>query len=297
MIKQISIIALLSLTISGMAQVWCYPGSEWYYDRNSITGNGYARLTYIGDTMFHSKNCNHILYYSQEYVYMSQNIQVMTLYNYYYTYTENNIVYMFYSFLGQFDTIANFNATPGDKWFLPHDNDCGTIECDVIDTGHIVIQAKNLKWLKVEYNGVPDYIYERIGNLRFYPPDMVKGCISDNPLGGPLRCYSDNEISNFKQFQPQNNCNYINAPAGIFETVYSNNNVKVYPNPTDNKLIVAFCGQRQSISLTNPIGQILLKKEEPKTEEELDLSQIPKGIYFLNVWIDGTKKTYKVIKE
>ncbi|MBK8720978.1 MAG: T9SS type A sorting domain-containing protein [Saprospiraceae bacterium] len=54
--------------------------------------------------------------------------------------------------------------------------------------------------------------------------------------------------------------------------------VTLYPNPTDG--ILHLSEPQSTLSLYNPIGQLIANYE---TTNEIDLSQLPKGIYYLEL--------------
>ncbi|MEQ8325063.1 MAG: T9SS type A sorting domain-containing protein [Vicingaceae bacterium] len=61
--------------------------------------------------------------------------------------------------------------------------------------------------------------------------------------------------------------------------------VKVYPNPTEDFLIIAF-GQKETakINLTNDLGQSVFRVEEKNVQQStLDLSFLNNGVYFLSI--------------
>ena len=52
-----------------------------------------------------------------------------------------------------------------------------------------------------------------------------------------------------------------------------------------------------SYQLTNTLGQIVLSFSTFKSETELNLSEIPKGMYYLTAKSGGRETTFKLIKE
>jgi hypothetical protein len=64
----------------------------------------------------------------------------------------------------------------------------------------------------------------------------------------------------------------------------------IYPNPTQGKL---FLSAHSNIVLTDLTGKVILKK---LNTNQIDISELPKGLYFLSVG-DNLKKTFKVVKE
>lgn len=78
------------------------------------------------------------------------------------------------------------------------------------------------------------------------------------------------------------------------------NQYKVYPNPT-NSLINIELNEFKSdinISLTNNLGQLLMKQNFKSTNHIKINIDLPKGIYFLNLWSSKDRyNTMKIIKE
>ena len=63
-----------------------------------------------------------------------------------------------------------------------------------------------------------------------------------------------------------------------------------YPNPTTGTI---YLSEPANITLTDLSGNLLL---EEKNTNQLDISALPAGIYFLNVG-ENNLQTFKVIKE
>ncbi len=73
------------------------------------------------------------------------------------------------------------------------------------------------------------------------------------------------------------------------------NDFKFYPNPS--KSIIYWDSNRpvEKIQITNLSGQIIMTLKKPVTPY-FNISNLNKGIYFINVFIDGKQATYKIIK-
>lgn len=286
---------LVVLTFNGVAQIWCYPGAEWYYSRSYISGNGFAKHTYVGEVIFQNKNCQKINSYIEEYNYLSQTVQTNALF--YYTYTNNNVVYLYHSDLNVFDTLYNFNAAIGDAWYFPYNSNCGYVRWQVLDTGHKVIQGQNLKWLKIN-RGVPenDTIYERIGNLSYFGFDIKTSCYVDYPLGGPLRCYSDQQILNYKKYS--NNCDYYIVPSGL-KAIDKISVVNIKPNPTSDFLEIAVDNNNcDYLEIFDINGKLLLKQPMTLENFKVNIRELTSGLYFISLHSQtGSIKTGKFIKE
>ncbi len=83
-----------------------------------------------------------------------------------------------------------------------------------------------------------------------------------------------------------------NCAAEINENIVEQN-IKVFPNPANDKLTVNLSEQinNPKISLINTLGEILLKDQS----QSIDVSKVPNGIYFLNVKTDKLEVNKKVI--
>ena len=87
-------------------------------------------------------------------------------------------------------------------------------------------------------------------------------------------------------------------PTGINE--HFENFFSTYPNPAINELNVKLKSGNQSaeIQLVNTLGVIVLSKNmDNKATETLNVSELPKGIYFIKIKSDTRSFTQKFIKQ
>ena len=75
--------------------------------------------------------------------------------------------------------------------------------------------------------------------------------------------------------------------------------VKVFPNPSKNNLQLEFepGDSIDKVIITNPLGQEIFKLLTPSTKQEIDVSQLPAGIYFLKAENSLGQGVFKVVKE
>lgn len=76
--------------------------------------------------------------------------------------------------------------------------------------------------------------------------------------------------------------------------------VKIYPNPAKDRLTIqleSFEGGNLSLELINSMAEVLKSQTYSNEQNEFDLTDLPKGIYFLRVRDSETQKVFKVIKE
>ena len=82
------------------------------------------------------------------------------------------------------------------------------------------------------------------------------------------------------------------------EELINNLKVELYPNPAQNEVNIRFlsfhAGQKELV-LYNNLGQKLKSINTDKNEVQIDLGELPKGFYFLNVNTRDEGKTFKLI--
>jgi hypothetical protein len=300
-------ISFLMQTVN--AQIWCTPSSEWYFTHSPAFGTGYKHWTYLYDTTIAGKNCNKIKdnTVGQSY-WPPANVNYT---EYLYTYTNNKVVYIkdvFQTGTNNFDTLFNFNAAIGNKWRMaPTSNSfCASSFVTVLDTGRNTIQGQSLKWLKLNYYSagnftvnVNDTIYERFGALGVYPywPYNVCPTMTDADQGGPLRCFSDNQINGYVHTWTTS-CNYYYV--GMKENEIENSSFTLYPNPANEFLMIRNTSKApKQVSVVNILGEAILTENfSGESMNTLGILSLPKGIYFLKYAEEGKKSSVqKFVKE
>ncbi len=97
---------------------------------------------------------------------------------------------------------------------------------------------------------------------------------------------------------PLYNCN----DAGINVNELNSQSFSVYPNPTNDKIFISskdFPYNKQiEIQINDLTGRLLLKQEIEKSDQNINITQIEKGIYFLRLFQNKQLiTTYKIVKE
>ena len=292
--KDLLIVLSLIVLTTIKAQIWCPPGAQWHYTRYYGPYTAYAKHTFVNTVTINSLTCQEINYYSQYYSQM--NNAVNTYSTNIYTHVNNNILYLLDPNSNNFDTLFNFNAVIGSKWGLPNKStvNCSKSRVLVTDTGHNVIQGVNLKWFKVTltsyvYNWpnpvtANDTIYERLGCLTqyFFGSEDVCPTITDATKGGPLRCYSDNQIINYKRYSGL--CNDLYIPTTIKEYL-TEIKLQVYPIPANDVLNIDMIelpsSEKSIIKIKDLLGKTVLENELNK---QINIKDLKPGIYFLHFY-------------
>jgi trimeric autotransporter adhesin len=75
-------------------------------------------------------------------------------------------------------------------------------------------------------------------------------------------------------------------------------NIKIFPNPVTNKIFLQNKLQSDlKINITNALGQVISIHNASMANQEIDVSFLPQGIYYLKVQNDSGQKVFKIIKE
>jgi large repetitive protein len=97
-------------------------------------------------------------------------------------------------------------------------------------------------------------------------------------------------------------CNSITKTFNVIDCALSNENFNYKnftfsPNPVSNILKISNDSAIDSIEVSSLLGQKIMSKSVNDLQTEIDLSQLTKGIYFVKINANGSKKTVKVVKE
>jgi len=83
----------------------------------------------------------------------------------------------------------------------------------------------------------------------------------------------------------------------VNEIKKSLNNIRIYPNPTEEYLNIEFNKEPQNyfIELYNNIGQCVIQQKSKNKKVQIDLNEFTHGIYFLKIFNNEFNKTEKII--
>ncbi|MDO8998425.1 MAG: T9SS type A sorting domain-containing protein [Bacteroidota bacterium] len=87
---------------------------------------------------------------------------------------------------------------------------------------------------------------------------------------------------------------------GISNYSIENVVISAYPNPIKNKLNIELTDSKPinaRINISNSLGQIIYKIDNVNSKQEIDLSFLASGIYYLKVQSNSEQKAFKIIKE
>lgn len=294
--KKIYILLFTIALFKVNAQNWCTPGSIWHYALPQ-PGDGYAKYTYLYDTLVGSQNCNKIKVEANGY---GLGGFVINYTNYIYTYSLNGVVFKNNGTLSspQYDTLYNFSGSVGTKWRcqlsgLGGGQSCAQSYIEITDAGTLIIQGQTLNWRKIFYKNYyfygevqqwiesgTDTIFERIGTrhqMEFISGNYCADATDITPFS--FRCFSDNQIS----LQSSTvDCDYItNIKKTTTETYIDVNNPVVdfiYVNIKYNTNKEA-----KHIVLIDQIGNKVYDHFQTENEFSINTQNLSNGIYILQI--------------
>jgi len=130
-----------------------------------------------------------------------------------------------------------------------------------------------------------------VGNSGFSAGIAQWTSLAFNPSGRPYVAYSD--IANFGKATAM----YFNAPTGINEIQESR--LSLYPNPAIDKITIKTSSTSTSshVTIMNLNGQKLITRQITKPKTQLDISNLPSGVYFVRITSERKMEAGKIIKQ
>jgi len=155
----------------------------------------------------------------------------------------------------------------------PTDYDNGAFETDA------VIPKAN-EWVELSFDYNSPTLFPPVNNndtkIVFFFDFGVQGD------GGPNSTYYFDDVA----FSTS-----LSAPS------FSISEVKIYPNPASNQLMIEANETIQKVSVHNLIGQEVLTKNPKSSKTSLQINELPKGVYIVTTTLEGKDLTSKFIKE
>ncbi|RLD53477.1 MAG: hypothetical protein DRJ05_16385 [Bacteroidetes bacterium] len=284
-----------------ISQEWAPEGAEWHYSFGAFEVTGYVKIVSDGDTVINGQQCKILSKTATSYNYITEMYDSAFIGNEY-TWSGNDKVYIYKN--GQFYTLYDFSAQPGDSWIIPatHLGYCDTTGTMVVDSiGSIVINSMPLRVIYCNSDESSHWflgsvIIEKIGPVNSYMlPNMTINCgVADLFDGGPLRCYSDNGFGLYETgIAPS--CGFI---VGVEVEEDTEGLFRVFPNPAENRITIVSESQiTKSIEIMDIYGQPLKKINTDEKRVLIDISGFSKGVYFMQTKYANKKWTYKFIKD
>ena len=261
-----------------------FVGAEWYYQIQNEDGSiTYQHLQCVGDTTIGTERPNIIVRTNTIYDRHDE-----TTVTHEYIYEENGVVYWWNKTLGKFTVLYDFGAEVGDEWTIEVGNE--TITTKVYATEVQYIDGIPYKKLAIAdpnetFNG---NLLSTIGHSTSFFPEKLMNRGKGYRVEG-LRCYWIGDELVYHDGDEDCDAIYAELHNGINEDGPSTGpgTFVVYPNPANNILFVETrliaSLPDQTYRITNLIGQTLLTGNISAETQQIDITILPAGMYFISV--------------
>lgn len=280
--------------------------AEWHYSYSGFfvgDGNGYSKVYYHADTLINGN----------EYQWMKQIMRTILqtgpdsndfvvwrdgeIRNFFYR-TINEMVYQYDFDMQDSILFYDFNAVVGDTVYFKDSVKVPFSTCNqqpgyvVTGTGIEVVDGVSIPYWDIDsifwggYYHPNSRIYRNMGSLwsagilRFYECDFIVP--PQHTFHYYIRCFKDDDID---IVAPNwfSSCDHFVAVS--VETFGDESNVKVYPNPANDRLFVEIGEQSDIVQMVivDLQGKILLQKES-QGSEVIDVQNLKAGLYLLQMF-------------
>ena len=265
-----------------------FVGAEWYYQLQNEDGSiTYQHLQCVGDTTIGTERPKIIVRSNTMYD-RNEHIEV----THEYVYEGNGVVYWWNKTLGKFTVLYDFGAEVGDEWTIEVGNE--TITTRVYATEVQYINGIPYKKLTIAdpnetFSG---NLLSTIGHTTSFFPEKLMNQGKGYHVEG-LRCYWLYGDLILKTTNDDCDAIYAELHNGVDEDGPSTGSgtLVVYPNPANGVLTVSVrlpqcdsptTGQTE-YQISNLMGQTLLQGHISAETQQIDISTLPAGMYFISV--------------
>ncbi|MCR5039566.1 MAG: leucine-rich repeat domain-containing protein [Bacteroidales bacterium] len=261
-----------------------FSGAEWYYEILNLNGTiTYQHLEYAADTTVNHKNVQIIIRTNTLYD-KSEHVEVTREY----VYEEDGVVYWWNKDLQEFSVLYDYNAVVGSEWEIKVGVESIAMHVDAVEQYYY--DGRLYRMLRVSdaedlFSGT---IVCGIGHLSSFFPEKLMTRGKGYRVEG-MRCFWRNGELVFKYGEEDCDAVYKDYHFGLDEqkaTAFA-----IYPNPTHGVLFVRTQALRpyEEYRITNLMGQTLMTGNINEETQQIDVTNLPQGMYFISVG-EGTRK-------
>ena len=214
-----------------------------------------------------------------------------------YVFERDGKVYWWNKTLEEFTVLYDLDAQPGDSWVIKVGTETLTMHVDAVDQYHY--EGQTFRMLRVSDEGdlFSGTIVCGVGHLSSFFPERLMTRGKGYRVQG-LRCYWS--YGNLLFTVDRDNCDAIYADLhnGIEDGPSTGSgSLIVYPNPTNGILFVqtlrATSLPAETYRITNLMGQTLLQGVLAAETQQIDISSLRAGMYFISVGEQSKKFVVK----
>ena len=257
---------------------------EWYYEIQNDNGTiTYQHLEYAADTTIGTERPKIIVRTNTIY---DRNEHTEVTHEY--VFERDGKVYWWNKNLEEFTVLYDYNAEVGDTWEIKVGTERLTMHVDSIWYHEFDGRSYRILHVSDADNLFTGNIVCGIGHLASFFPERLMNRGKGYRVTG-LRCYWVEGNLIFKINRDDCDAIYAELHNGINEDGPSTGSgtFTVYPNPTDGILFVqtlrATSLPDPTYRITNQMGQTLLTGNISAETQQIDITNLPAGMYFISV--------------
>ncbi|MBR3493457.1 MAG: leucine-rich repeat domain-containing protein [Bacteroidales bacterium] len=261
---------------------------EWYYEIQNENGSiTYQHLEYAGDTTINHKEVTIIIRTNTLYD-KGEHTETTREYIYEERTLRGNKVYWWNKDLQEFTVLYDFGAQEGDSWGIKVGTASLTMHVDAVEQYEYEGRVFRMLQVSDDQDLFGGTIVCGIGHLSSFFPERLMNRSKNYRVEG-MRCYWREGELFFKYGNRDCNEVYEEWHNGIEEDGPSTGigTLTVYPNPTDGVLFVqtlrATSLPTQTYHITNLMGQTVQTGNLTAETQQIDVSGLPKGMYFITL--------------
>ena len=258
-----------------------FVGAEWYYEIIGEDGTiTYQHLQCVGDTTINEERPKVIVRSNTQY-----DRNETTEVTHEYVYEENGVVYWWNKELQAFTILYDFGAEVGDEWEIKVGSE--NIVTRVYEMETQIIDGIPYKRMTIgdDNNLFSGTLISTIGHLTSFFPERLLSRGKDYRVDG-LRCYWVEDKLVYKQGEEDCDAIYAELHNDIEETT-DHATFTIYPNPANGTLFVETrliaSLPSQTYRITNLMGQNLLQGSINAGYQQINISELSAGMYFITV--------------
>ena len=271
--------ALSEYWASGNFEEDCdFAGLEWYYEILNENGSiTYQHLEYTADTTINHKDVQIIIRTNTLYD-KGEHSEVTREY----VYGEDGIIYWWNKDLQDFTVLYDYNAEAGDEWEIKVGTQRITMHVDAVEQYEYESQQFRLLQVRDADDLFSGTIVCGIGHLTSFFPEKLMNRGKNYRVEG-MRCYWREGELFFKYGEEDCDAVYKDYHSGLDD--HEDDVFAVYPNPTNGVLVVeTVCTPSLPAAIyriTNLMGQTLMTGQITAETQQIDVSNLQKGMYFI----------------
>ena len=264
-----------------------FHGSEWYYEIQNVNGSiTYQHLEYVADTTINHKDVKIVIRTNTLYDKGEHNEVTRE-----YVYREDQLVYWWNKDLQEFTVLYDLGAQEGDSWVIKVGTETLTMHVDAVGYNYYGGQLFKMLYVSDDQDLFSGTIVSGVGHLSSFFPERLMTRGRGYGVNG-LRCYW--RYGNLLFTVNRGDCDAIYAELHIGLDEPTAIPFAIYPNPTNGVLTIQhsalttsnashFNIPNSSFRITNLMGQTVQMGSLNAETQQIDVSALPKGMYFISV--------------